>query len=108
MSPLKIVNQRMQAYNNHNLEAFLDLYAEDIRIYTYPSTLLGQGKIHLRSLFTPIFATKTAHVEIHYQLAKDSFVINHETVSYESSKTDYVSIYEVKDCLIQTVRFVRD
>ncbi len=108
MNSLEIVNHRMQAYNSHNLEDFIALYAEDIEIYTYPDSLLGKGKAHLQSIFEPLFSKKSVHVDIHYQLSKDSYVINHETVSYNDNKVDYVSIYEVKNSLIQSVRFIRD
>ena len=108
MKPIEIVNLRMQAYNNHDLESFMALYSEAIEIYTYPDTLLGKGKDHLQSIFEPLLSEKSVHVEILYQLAKDSYVINHESVSYGNSKVEYVSIYEVSDGLIQSVRFVRD
>jgi len=108
MSPLEIVNRRMQAYNNHNIEDFMALYAEDFEVYTYPDVLLGKGKAHLRSLFEPMLNQKSLQVEIHHQIVKDSFVINHETVTDGDSKTEYVSIYEVRNGLILSVRFVRD
>jgi len=108
MNLLEIVNRRMQAYNNHDIEDFMALYAEDVEIYTYPDLLLGKGKAHLQSLFEPMFDQKSVQIEIHHQIAKDSFVINHETVTDGDSKTEYVSIYEVKNNLIQSVRFVRD
>lgn len=108
MTPLEIVNNRMEAYNNHDLNSFLTLYSEDIEIYTYPDVLLGKGKAHLKSIFEPMLNQKSVHVDIHHQIARDSYVINHETVSYGDNKVEYVSIYEVRDGLIQSVRFVRD
>ena len=35
-SPLDIVNQRMRAYNEHDLDAFLSTYAEEVEVFTYP------------------------------------------------------------------------
>ena len=108
LSPLAIVNLRMQAYNSHNLEAFLNTYSEEIEIFTYPDKSLGKGKNHIRRLFEPMFEEGSISVEIHHQIAKDGYVINHETVMNENKKTEYVSIYEVRDGLITSVRFVRD
>lgn len=107
-SPLETVNLRMEAYNNHDIEAFLSMYSNDIEIYTYPDKKLAQGKEHLRSIFESMFKEESVSVEIHYQLTKDRYVINHETVNYDGSKTEYVSIYEVRKGLITSVRFVRD
>ena len=105
---LKIVDQRMIAYNDHDIERFMALYSDDIEIYTYPDQLLGQGKKHLRKLFEPMFEEGVVNVKIHGQFVKDSYVVNHETVDYGESETEYVSVYEVRDGLIRSVRFVRD
>ncbi len=107
-SPLEVVNLRMQAYNEHNLEAFLATYSDGVEIFTYPAKSLGRGKKHIKKLFEDLFREGTVHVDIHHQIAKDSYVINHETVVSGDKKTEYVSIYEVRKGLIQSVRFVRD
>lgn len=107
-TPLEIVNRRMSAYNRHDLAGFLDLYADDVAISTYPDKSLGSGREHLGSIFEPMFAEGIVEVTVHHQIAKDSFVVNHETVTDGSGSTEYVSIYEVEDGLIQSVGFVRD
>ena len=98
----------MAAYNAHELDAFLQLYHDDVKIYTYPDRLLGNGKDHLRSLFKPLFDKGVAKVTVHGQFTSDSYVVNHETVEYEDRSVKYVSIYEVRKGLIRSVRFVRD
>jgi len=107
-SPLAIVNKRMDAYNKHDLKSFLETYAENVEIYTYPNTSLAKGKTHLKSIFEPMFKEGLVHVTIHSQLENDSYVINHETVEYLGKKTKYLSIYRVENNLITEVRFVRD
>lgn len=107
-SPLVIVNKRMDAYNKHDLKSFLENYAENVEVYTYPNTSLAKGKEHLKSIFEPMFKEGLVHVTIHTQLENDSYVINHETVEYLGKKTKYLSIYKVENNLITEVRFVRD
>ena len=107
-TPLEIVNRRMAAYNRHDLQAFLDLYDDGIEIFGYPDRSLGKGTEHIRRIFEPLFQEGVVQVEIHQQITKDSYVVNHETVNYGDSTTEYVSIYEVRGGLIQSVRFVRD
>lgn len=107
-SPLDVVNKRMQAYNAHDLDAFLNTYSADVAIYTYPATLLGQGLDHMRSLFAPLFEAGEVRVEIHHQIVSDSYVLNEETVHYAEEDVRYVSIYEVRGGRITSVRFVRD
>ena len=107
-SPLEVVNLRMEAYNKHDLDAFLSTYAEEVEIFTYPDKSLRKGKKGIKSLFEEMFQDSSLQVEVHHQLAKDSYVVNHETVSSKEGKTEYVSIYEVREGLIESVRFVRD
>ena len=105
---LQIVNRRMDFYNQHDFDEFIKLYADDVKIYTYPDKLLGIGKENITSIFKPKFSGRSIQVEIISQMNNGSHVINHELVTEEASETKYVSIYEVRDGLITSVRFVRD
>ena len=107
-SPLSVVNKRMDAYNKHDLASFLATYSENVQIYTYPDKLLNSGRANLQSIFEPVFKEQKVKVVIHYQVEKDSYVINHETVDYDGKKTQYVSVYKVVNGLITEVRFIRD
>ena len=107
-TPLEIVNKRMGFYNQHNFEGFIKLYADDVKIYTYPDKLLGTGTENITSIFKPKFAAKSIQVKIVSQMNNGSHVINHEIVTEDGIETKYVSIYEVRDGLITSVRFVRD
>jgi len=108
LSPVEIVNQRMDFYNTHNFNEFIQLYADDVKIYTYPDQLLATGTDNIRSIFEPKFAEKSIQVEIVSQMNNGNFVINHEIVTEEGANTKYVSIYEVREGLIRSVKFVRD
>ncbi|WP_108805585.1 nuclear transport factor 2 family protein [Aquimarina sp. Aq107] len=105
---IEIVNKRMESYNQHNFVDFIKLYAEDVKIYTYPEKLLGTGIENISSIFKPKFESKSIQVEIVSQMYNGKHVINHEIVTENSIETKYISIYEIKDGLISSVRFVRD
>jgi hypothetical protein len=107
-TPLEIVNKRMDFYNQHNFIEFIKLYAPDVEIYTYPNKLLGTGTDNITSIFKPKFIAKSIKVEIISQMYNGNYVINHEIVSENGGQTKYISIYEVKDGLIKSVKFVRD
>jgi hypothetical protein len=109
VTPLSVVNARMTAYNNHDLQAFLKNYSGDIQVFTYPNVPLGnKGKAHLQSIFEPMFKAGDVSVKIHQQITLGNYVINHETVTYNGKDQKYVSIYEVKDGLITSVQFFRE
>ncbi len=107
-TPLEIVNKRMDFYNQHNFIEFIKLYATDIEIYTYPNKLLATGTDNIASIFEPKFIAKSIKVKIVSQMYNGNYVINHEIVSENGIETKYISIYEVKDGLIRSVKFVRD
>jgi hypothetical protein len=107
-TPLNVVNQRMNCYNQHNLTCFLNTYAEEVKIYNYPDQPLAGSKSHLKAIFEPMFIEGKIRVTIHHQIVKGSYVINQETVDYSGEKTEYLSIYKVVDGLITEVRFVRE
>lgn len=98
----------MEAYNNHNFKRLIDLYAENISIYTYPDSKLAEGKPNLESIFKPLFAEGKVKVKIIKQIENGSYVINEEIVSYPNENKKYVSIYKVEKGLITEVRFVRE
>ena len=107
--PVEVVNERMRLYNAHDLEGFLALYSPEIAIYDYPDKHLGTDIEHMRAIFAPLFAAGQVRVEILHPLAIDNYVVNEEIVSYpDRGETRYVSIYEVRDGQIVSVRFVRD
>jgi len=107
--PIDIVNARMDAYNKHDIKAFLETYSEEIQIFDYPNTPIGKkGKAHINMIFSPMFKEGKIHVKIHHQINQGNYVINHETVTYGDKETKYVSIYEIENGLIKSVRFVRE
>lgn len=107
--PLSVVNQRMKAYNDHNIEAFLKVYSDEIQIFTFPNIPLGQkGKEHLKNIFDPMFKEGKISVVVHEQIVQGNYVINHETVTYDDKPQKYVSIYEVEKGLIKNVQFIRE
>ena len=108
LSALDVVNKRMAFYNLHDFESFMKLYDPNVKVYTYPDTLLGTGTDNIASIFKPKFASKIIQVKIVSQMSNGNYVINHEIVTENGSDTKYVSIYEVKDGLIKSVKFVRD
>ena len=108
LTSLEVVNKRMDFYNRHDFAEFIKLYADDVKVYTYPDRLLGTGKDNIASIFKPKFADKSIQVEIISQMNNGDYVINHEIVTEGGKDKKYVSIYEVKNGLIRSVKFVRD
>jgi hypothetical protein len=108
-TPFSVVNERMKAYNAYDLELFLSLYSDDIKIFTYPNKQLGKGgKDQLKDIFEPMFKEAKVSVVVNEQITQGNYVINNETVTYSDGTQKYVSIYEVEGGLIKSVQFIRD
>lgn len=108
LTPITVVNQRMAAYNNHDIKKFMALYSDNISIYTYPDLKLSNGKEHLESIFKPMFTEGNLSVKIIKQVENGNYVINEEIVNDSNTHKKYVSIYKVENGLITEVRFVRE
>ncbi|MBX2811019.1 MAG: nuclear transport factor 2 family protein [Myxococcales bacterium] len=107
-TPLEVVNERMAAHNEHNIKKFLSLYSENIQIYDFPNTALGEsGKKHIENIFAPLFKARAVKTTVKSQMANGRYVVNRETVEREGKKTEYISIYEIENGQILSVRFIK-
>ncbi|MBL4604231.1 MAG: hypothetical protein JKY02_00760 [Flavobacteriaceae bacterium] len=108
LTPLEVVNKRMDYFNEHNYDAFIKLYNNNVKVYTYPDKLMGTGSDRLASIFKSDFENKSVAVKVVNQMNNGPYVINHELVTSDGKETKYVSIYKVENGLITDVSFVRD
>ncbi len=107
-TPLTVVNKRTKALADHDFDIFMSTYAENVEIFVYPDKPLGKGKEHVRTLFAPMFKAGEVEIEVTHQLVSDSFVVCASTISFADKSETTVAVYEVRDGLIQSVRFLRD
>jgi len=108
LTPLEVVNKRMNYFNEHNYDAFIKLYDNNVKVYTYPDKLMGTGSDRLAFIFKSDFENKLVAVKIVNQMNNGPYVINHELVTNDGKETKYISIYKVEKGLITNVSFVRD
>lgn len=108
LTPLEVVNKRMNYFNEHNYDDFIKLYNANVKVYTYPDNLMGTGSDRLGSIFKSDFESKSVAVKIVNQMDNGPYVINHELVANDGKETKYISIYKVEKGLITSVSFVRE
>lgn len=105
------VDRQLAAYNDHDVDAFVEPYADDIRIYNFPDELLCEGKSRLREMYEGIFARAPGiHAELVNRIVIQNKVIDAEFVTHRAGKPDMraVAIYEVEDQLIRKVFFLKE
>ena len=108
-SPEQLAQQQLNAYNGHNLEAFLAPYAEDVKIYTFPNKLNFEGKETMRKNYQFIEKNPDLHCELVNRIVEGNTVIDHENVTVSKDRPPFkaIAIYKIKDGKIAEVYFIQ-
>ncbi|WP_395735602.1 nuclear transport factor 2 family protein [Prosthecobacter sp.] len=80
-SPASLIQQQLDAYNAHDLDALLATYAENARLFEHPSTLLATGTAELRERFALRFEEPNLHAHLLSRIIMGRFIIDHERVT---------------------------
>ncbi|MBE0370685.1 MULTISPECIES: nuclear transport factor 2 family protein [Pseudoalteromonas] len=111
----QVVDKLILAYNDRNIEAFLDLYAEDVAFYMYPQTLMFTGKKKLIERYGLMFKkTKCLKSTSLKRIIHGNIVIDHESSQVcfnDAGKVDkyseFVTSYQIDDGKIRKVVFFK-
>ncbi|HYC27990.1 MAG TPA: nuclear transport factor 2 family protein, partial [Chitinophagaceae bacterium] len=99
-------DQQLLAYNAHNLEAFLEPYAEDVEIYGFPNQLQMKGKDAMRKAYEFLNNTPGLYCRLLNRVVQGNMVIDHEEVWGFGNRPVYaVAIYQIKNGKISKVYF---
>jgi hypothetical protein len=102
----RVVRLQYEAYNRHDIEAFLAVHAPEVRYYRYPDSLVLDGREAVRERFGRLFATApNVHATVNARIAHGDIVVWQETATgMPGGKTNTgVFLWEVHDGLITRV-----
>ena len=107
-SPVDLVQQQLNAYNAHDLEAFLVPFAENVEIYSTSGKLMMKGKEEMRKEYQ--FITKTPHLycRLINRIVSGNTVIDHEEIWTKPDPVNLhygVAIYVIEKGKISRVYF---
>jgi imidazolonepropionase-like amidohydrolase len=105
-TPLALVQRQLNAYNGHDLEAFLEPYAEDVEIYQFPNTLQMKGKEAMRKAYQFITKTPGLHCEIQERIVQGNIIIDHERVQFGKEVAQAIAVYHIENDKIKKVYFI--
>ena len=78
----QIVRLQYDAYNRHDLDAFVAAHAPNVRAYSYPDSLLFEGRDSLRAGFGRLFSSAPqVHANIDSRMALGNIVVSKETAT---------------------------
>jgi len=107
-TPADLAQRQLNAYNLRNIDAFLEPYAEDVEVYTYPDQLQYKGKETMRAGYTQLFDnTPNLHCELVGRIVQDAVVIDKERVQFGDTIIEAVAIYHIENNKIKKVFFIR-
>lgn len=103
-TPTEIVQRQLDAYNARDLEALLDVYAENAQLFEHPDKQLAAGRPALRARFAARLTEPNLHAALIQRSVCGSFVIDHEIVTRTfpegPGRIELVMIYEVSGAAI--------
>ena len=106
-----IIDQQLKAYNERNIDTFLDTYHEDIVVYNFPNQLLGKGKEFLRNTYQNLFQKSlNLNCFIRSREVLGNTIIDQELVTgfYGDQTLEAIVIYKIKDEKIVEVYFINE
>ena len=107
-NPESIVNKQLLAYNNRELDNFIETYSNDIKLYFFPNQLISEGHDSMRKQYGTMFETiLDLNAQIVNRMVLGNKVIDKEKVLYNGSIFYAIAIYEVNDGKISKVTFIQ-
>jgi putative hydrolase of HD superfamily len=108
--PAAVVQRQLDAYNAHDIDAWLATYALDATQYEYPNKLLAEGHDVIRERMTLRFQEPNLHAHLQSRKVIGNTVIDHEFVTRTfpegPGQVERVAIYHVVAGLIETTTFI--
>jgi len=109
-TPEAVVQAQLDAYNAHDVDALIAIYADDAQQFQHPATLLAQGSAQIRARFASRFAAARPHARLVKRIAVGDMVIDHEIVSSAAAEgpgsVELVAMYQVQDGRIAKAWFI--
>lgn len=106
----KAAQGQLEAYNAHDIEAFLAWYTEDVKAIDMDTeTVLFEGKEQMRPVYVERFSNPLLFCDLKNRMVLGRTVIDHEHVTIDQQTTiEAIAIYTIEDSgLISTVRFTK-
>jgi hypothetical protein len=107
-TPEMLAQQQLNAYNSHDLDAFLVPYADDVEIYDLPGKLTLKGKEDMRKQYAFLTSSPKLYCRLLNRIVQGNTVIDHEEIYGAGDRLYYgVAIYIIENNKISKVYFTR-
>lgn len=111
MSPEKIVQKQLDAYNSRDIDTFTAMHAPDIELYSFSEKEpFVKGQKQLRATYGEIFNNSPAlFSKLIHRMVLGNKVIDHEEITGRKGVEvlEFIAIYEVDEMVITKAHFIR-
>ena len=105
-TPEMLVQQQLNAYNAHDLQAFLAPYAEEVELYSFPNKLELKGKTEMRKAYQFVTATPQLFCRLVNRIIEGNTIIDQEEVwGFGDKPITAIAMYVVEGGKITKVYF---
>ncbi len=108
-TPETIVQEQLDFYNIHDLENFLSMYHNDIKIFNLlDNSIILSGKEQLREKCIERFHVLKVHARLKNRIVMGNKIIDHSEVAglVKDKAIEMASVYEIQDGLIKNLWFI--
>jgi len=108
--PAQLAQHQLDAYNQRDLEEFLEPFADSVKLYDFPNILIYKGKEKMRKDFRRLFnETPNLHCTLMNRVVFGQTVIDQEYVSLgkEIPPIEVMAIYRIAGNKIIEVYFIK-
>jgi uncharacterized protein (TIGR02246 family) len=108
MEPEEVVQRQVEAFNAHDVDAFVATYADD-GVVVGGDGMDGpvQGRAALRKHYLERLAQPGLRATIERRVRMGRWVVDYEIVENELGSTEAIAVYEVGDGVIKRSTIVR-
>lgn len=108
-SPSELVQRQLVAYNARDIDAFLSVYSDSVKIYSIDGELLMDGKPAMRERYSELFKkSPELHCELVDRMVFGNIVIDQEFVrGLREQSVEALAVYTIADGAISIVRFIK-
>jgi len=107
-----VVQQQLNAYNAHDIRAFMATYDPNAEIFEFPAKPLMKGAAQIQEFYeTKRFNDARLHATVDKRIVMGNVVVDYEQVSNTQAggpgRVEAIAIYEVNDGKISKVTLIR-
>jgi hypothetical protein len=93
------VKMQLQAYNDRDIDAFMEWWSDDCQYYSFPNQLLARGKAEIRERHIARFKEDNLFGKLVKRIVVANLVVDQEVVTRTfpegAGEVDVVAIYEI-------------